>query len=141
MILKSRRSHASGHCAPPGFCAAYSQFRPHVRSPCACLASTSASRPSRARQPLAQLCVVLLAGRGSDMGGKPTKKTRPPVVRAERPARQPAGPHPRLLAEKLYSLHAKDNRDAAYLESWPGDAELYKVLVFGQEHTSRLKSQ
>jgi hypothetical protein len=69
------------------------------------------------------------------------KRRRPPVTREARPARQPNGEHPRVLAAKLYELHEEGGADQEYLERWPGDGELYGVLAFAEKHADRLRDR
>ncbi|MER6256289.1 hypothetical protein ABT224_33560 [Streptomyces sp. NPDC001584] len=64
-----------------------------------------------------------------------------PLTREARPARRMTGVHPRIVAAELYELHAAANRGEDYLADWPGDSELYGVLVFAQAHAGRLKDQ
>jgi hypothetical protein len=74
------------------------------------------------------------------MGRKPTRRARPPLTRVTRPVRQPNGRPPRVLAARLYELHAAQGRDQEHLERWPGDGELYQVLVFAERYADRLKA-
>ncbi|MFD8385210.1 hypothetical protein ACFV2X_42960 [Streptomyces sp. NPDC059679] len=46
-----------------------------------------------------------------------------------------------MLASQLYDLHRKVSRGEQYLERWPGDAELFGVLQFAQEHADRLNGE
>ncbi|MFE3609766.1 hypothetical protein [Streptomyces goshikiensis] len=58
-----------------------------------------------------------------------------------RPVRQAPEEQPRVLAARLYELHRETGKDEPYLERWPGDAELFGVLSFAQEHAGRLTGE
>ncbi|NEB59731.1 hypothetical protein G3I20_18745 [Streptomyces sp. SID8111] len=77
------------------------------------------------------------------MGRRATKKAAPKATRERRPARRLQGVDPRVLAGKLYELHARAERrgDQGYLERWPGDGETHGVLHFAQAHADRLEGE
>lgn len=72
------------------------------------------------------------------MGRRQTKRIRPKQTRPSRPARTKPGTHPRVMAARLYELHSSCGGDESYLEFWPGDGELYGVMLFAQTYADRL---
>ncbi|MFI2373189.1 hypothetical protein [Streptomyces sp. NPDC018833] len=76
---------------------------------------------------------------------RPKKKYHPPLTRERRPAQRLIGVDPHALSARLYGIHeaaskrpgTKDSVREA-LARWPGDAALYNVLSWAQQHAADL---